>query len=661
MFLVKRFSQQFFVLALMMMCLGFGRCVCFAGEQINLNHSPDYKEIARLSGRENLLAFRNALGDALAVNWKASAAGRPGSCAQENYARWVDLYQWLDHFESDETTVMRDWLARRIAVTEKQSEGRNTIHLRALQPGEKPSSSALIDKVMSDNSAMQMILGKLVAQPFAIESGILADRLQPEFISRTLSDPDFLKRWSECYRKEDVAPKVLLNLQAIWKNHPADWHEFQSLALALAVVKDQPAPDFWPHQQVAPSDVPRKEEAPEDLFAKWVEAYRAGKLRRDPRLLEVGDLKFVIDPPLTASEFDTIRNNPSLSYLDPQKAFESIHYDQGRVIKGVYDWPWGKYFLSSIKEHGGICVDQAYYASVFGKALGIPTIFFAGQGKDGGHAWVGYLKGPGRWDLNVGRYTSQNYATGEGLDPQSWTAISDHDLELLTRHLGNQDSQDAARRDLVLASDFKRKGDLSGEGRALESALQVSPENPKIWDAREEWLVRSGASLAELKAHHQAAIGNFSRFSDLKTQHEQALIDLALRSGANGDAEQLSDQIIQENRLSGGGVIRTDLSAIAAWSLISKRMKRSDFPAAMEEFERQLYILGRSGGGDFFYKVVTPLAAQLIQTGHQDLALQVLKKSFQTMKQEYDSILDRDLRKLWAKAGGAPSTPSTIH
>ncbi len=655
------FSYRSLILAILALLGGVSWSGGDTVKTIDLTIPPDDTQLVALKGKEQLSSLRDALGSALTTQWKASKAGRSGSSAQAAFAKWVDLYQWLDLLESDEKEITKRWLGRHLIITEQQSGPDRSMQITIIQPGVSLShasvSPEMLDKIMSDDVVLQKIVAKLVEQPFAPASGVVADRLEPDFISATLADPDFLRRWSECYSQDDFAPKVLLNLQAIWKSHADDWHEFQSLALALAVVKDQPAPDFWPHRQVAQVDVPREEGQPEELFADWVEAFRSGKLRMDPRLLEVGDLKFVVDAPLKKSEFAFIRENPQLAHLDPQKAFESIAYDQGRVVKNIYDWPWGEYLLADIKLHGGICVDQAYYASVVGKALGMPTIFFSGQGKDGGHAWVGYLKGPGHWELSVARYASQNYATGEGLNPQDWTPITDHDLELITRHLGNRDFQNAARRDLVIASAFRRKGNLVGEGLALQSALQVSPENPSLWDAREEWLIRSGAPVTDLKAHHQAAIAQFSRFSDLKAQHQQALITLSVRSGDKKKAEELSNQIVHENRGGWSRDARTDLSAQAAWSLISDHLQAKDFPSAVAEYERQLHLLGENGGGNFFYKVVAPLASGLITAGRQDLALQVLKESYRTLKPENDSILDHDLRKLWAAAGGAPSKP----
>ena len=67
---------------------------------------------------------------------------------------------------------------------------------------------------------------------------------------------------------------------------------------------------------------------------------------------------------------------------------------------------------------------------IAGKARGLPTLFFTGQGADGGHAWFGYMKSDNRWELDCGRYKNQNYAVGQALDPQTWLPVSDHELEI---------------------------------------------------------------------------------------------------------------------------------------------------------------------------------------------------------------------------------------
>ena len=642
----------------MLLCGGEARALI---APLDLSRSPDYTSLASAARAGALGDLRKKLGDALASSWQPARPGHRGSTDGKIFPLWVDLYQWIDLLGSDEAAVTKRWISNHLIAgkEEKNKEGTSApLQVTVLQPGcplvrrHDSLQHRVTEEIASNPVQLARVLQGLVAQPFASRNGSLAARLDPVFVAATVSDPVFLKHWSESFSPDDFAPKVLENLQEIWKANRSDWGQYPSLALAISTVMDQPAPSFWPHHQVAQGNVTRSTSPPSSVFAQWVGAWRDGKLRMDPRLMESRELKFVIDAPLGHSEWDSVRNNPVLSRQKPPQFFSSIPYDKGRVIEGIYLWPWGVYSLAAIREHGGICVDQAYYAAISGKALGIPTIFFAGQGNEGGHAWVGYLKGPSTWDLGVGRYAEQNYSTGEALDPQSWTPVTDHDLELLTRHLGNQDQQDAARRDLVLASDFRRMGDAPGEGRALASALTSCPENPALWDAKEDYLVRTGSPSAEIKAHHEAAIRQFSRFRDLKAQHQEALLRLALGAGDQRRADHLSDQIMHENR---GG--RIDLSAAAAAEMVKARLAANDPEAAVVEFSKQLKAQGRNGGGDFFYNVVAPLTRDLSGRGRQDLARKVLKDSFIMLNPPKSSLIDRDLRKLWKEAGGAASTP----
>ena len=90
------------------------------------------------------------------------------------------------------------------------------------------------------------------------------------------------------------------------------------------------------------------------------------------------------------SELDWARESVKLRRASFDKIFSSIKYDKPRLEGGIFRWPYGDYSLGSIKEKGGICVDQAYFSSMAGKAKGIPTLTFVGQGSGGGHAWFGF-------------------------------------------------------------------------------------------------------------------------------------------------------------------------------------------------------------------------------------------------------------------------------
>jgi hypothetical protein len=550
--------------------------------------------------------------------------------------------------------VTKRWLSHHLSVQGDVSASGEKIQITIHQPGSSlvrrydDLQHRATEQLTRDPILMGRVMDQLVAKPFVPRNGPLINRLEPAFVRETLGDAEFLNRWASSISEDDFAPKVLLNLQEIWKAHPSDWHEFLNLALALALVMDQPPPDFWPHHQVSQKDLPRAGATPAEAFGEWVGAFRAGKLRRDPRQLTVDKLKFVIDAPVTFSELEWARNSPFLRHQNARQAFSSIPYDKNRSEKQLIVWPWGIYCLASIKKHGGICVDQAYYAAVSGKAQGIPTVFFSGQGNEGGHAWVGQWKESGVWDLDAGRYEGQNLATGIALDPQNWTPITDHDMELAVRLSAGRSHEESARRELVMAWNFRRRGDATGEGNALCKALSICPENPLFWDAKEDWLMRTGSNERELRLHHEAAIRQFGGCRDLKTQHEEALVRLSLASGNRSHAASLSQEIIHENLDT-----RTDLSADAAGALISSQIAAGDLQAAVEEFYRQLIVQRGHGGGEFFEKVTTPVALELIRRGSLQRARYVISRTYWSLKPQSGSPLDIDLRNLWVKAGGS--------
>ena len=637
--------------------LFFAGCLlapCVAPAQTpDLSRPPDPASVGAICRAGKLAEFRVSLGDTLASRWTPSVRGEGGACGNESFGAWVDLYRWLDLLESEEAAVTRRWLSRHLSMKGEKVNGGEKVEVTIHQPGSNlvrrydGLQHRATEQIAADPVMLGRVMAELVAQPFASRNGPLIGRLDQRFVLSTIADPAFPGAWGNAVGEDDFAPKVLLNLESIWRAHPGDWNEHLNLALAVAVVHDQPVPSFWPHRQVLQKDLPRVQPQPADIFGRFVRAFRERHLKRDPRELDPGELKFVVDAPLDPIEFETVRNSPLLSREDPGRAFESIRYDRGRVNRNSYVWPWGPYSLAQIRKRGGICVDQAYYSAMTGKAFGIPTLFFSGLGKDGGHAWSGFLKGKDDWVLNVGRSGAMNCATGEALDPQNWSPFTDHDVEMVRMHSRGRLERDAARRDLGMAVNFRRRHDAEGEGRAIQSALSRCPNNPLIWDAREDWLVRTGSSPGEIRAHHEAAIRQFSRYRDLKSQHEQALARLAAQNGDMVASERLSKKIVKENR-----GIRSDLSAAAAFRLIKDKVDAGDVKGALNEYARQLCLQGATGGGDFYFRVTAPLASLFISTGRPELARRVLTGGYNTLNPAKGSLVDKDFRKLWIEAGG---------
>lgn len=114
------------------------------------------------------------------------------------------------------------------------------------------------------------------------------------------------------------------------------------------------------------------------------------------------------------------------------KLYSTIVYDTGAFKYGrekkVMSQPGG-YTLMNIRKVGGVCVEQAYFASNVARAIGVPAVSVSARGSDVGHAWVGYLKGVGsnrwEWDFDEGRYKEYQGLRGDVTDPQTGQTIAD--------------------------------------------------------------------------------------------------------------------------------------------------------------------------------------------------------------------------------------------
>lgn len=617
---------------------------------IDLSKYPDREALVGCVDGPGISRLRQCLGEALETAWKSSSLRR-GKIRPE-FENWVDLYGWLALLDSDEASVVKRWLESHVSAEMNQSPSPEGIHLTIHEPGaplvmrHDTLQHRAVEQLAANPTLLSQALGVLVSRPYEPRNGPIASRLQRGFIEETVGNPRFLKLWTEQYSTGDFAPKVISNLEEIYLSSPTDFREFLELALAISLVRDQPAPDFWPHRQVKRIDFNRVDQSATALFAGYVSAARSGRLLRDPRSLGVRQLMFAVGAPLDPLEIEWARSATGKNRREPPELLTSVHYDGLRMASQSYVWPWGAYRLEEIRKRGGICIDQAYYVSACAGALGIPAMMFAGLGKEGGHAWVGYLKKGGGWDFGLGRPSGHGLVSGETLDPRNWTPVTDHDMQVMMI-AENDPAREGALRDLVVAGLFRSRRDASGEGVAIESALTRDPRNPEIWEAREDWLMRTGASLRDLQAHHEAAIKALSYSRDLRARHEQAL---ALLSAKNGDlpaAERLERKILEEN-----GSKRGDLSAAATASVLKGRMEAGDPEGALREYRKQLETLGRGAGGDFFYRVTMPLCGFLNSKNRPDLSRRVIKEAHQIIRPERGSLLDHDFGKLWREAGG---------
>ncbi|NBT49539.1 MAG: hypothetical protein EBT07_17325, partial [Actinobacteria bacterium] len=223
------------------------------------------------------------------------------------------------------------------------------------------------------------------------------DFSQDEVVAfRTLGDNSLLRRlFLENLRPEDNATAAVQILQQIQMAHPECIKELPCLAVAIALVFDQPFPSNWPHHQVSHKLVPLEKVDPVRRMHQMTELQMVRRYLTDLRDFTVSEMKFIVDHPLIDSEMEWARKNVTASRSGYSKVFSSIRYDIPRYESNQLTWPYSQYLFSEIRTRGGICVDQAYFAAMTGKAKGLPTLYFSGQGDDGGHAWFGYMDSPG--------------------------------------------------------------------------------------------------------------------------------------------------------------------------------------------------------------------------------------------------------------------------
>ena len=456
-----------------------------------------------------------------------------------------------------------------------------------------------------------------------------------------LGDSSISRMFFSTLSEKDSVPRVLDNLDSIRAAHPQEWKEYGSLAIAIAVVNDVPVPQGWPHHQVAPALVPVSILPVDRQFPRWVAANEARQLLVDPRKLSPSQLKFVVDAFITDDELLWARKNVRLTRSTFERAYFQINYSHARLQAQQYDWTGGSYTLGAIRKQGGICVDQAYYASMAGKALGLPTLFFTGQGSDGGHAWFGYMRSDDRWKIDCGRYSQHNYATGEALDPQTWQPISDHELELLAARFRDKPEFAASMNTLAVAEILEKSGDNPRAGQSYEKAIQLCPQNADAWSAAAGFLQRRGAPAKERILFHERAKTQFVNQADLKVLHQQALIAIYQEQGDADSVKKIEQQILSQNKRR-----RSDLSVNMAANQINAMLAEENMAEAEKLFRRQVHSLSQTGGGNFYYDVAEPYIRVLIQKGDKNEARRNIDLIRRKLAPQAGGILDAAINEL---------------
>lgn len=554
----------------------------------------------------------------------------------------MHLWKWCDVLSRNQRSEAARLLADHLRLSSRDQK------VIFFGPGDIPGfdderiDAEQASQILAGHPASVEFLSRLLPPDLVnLPDGAIAESLDRDILAEWINDEEVSRLLFENLSEKDYWPGVLQRLQEIRMSNGRKFAEYRALAVALALVYDQAFPSFWPHRQVNPGQVPVAKMSAAQWFDFWIESNESNVLLFDLRRLSPSQIKYIVDAPLDLSEFRWARKHARYQRSEFAKAFEAVSYSVERVRSGRFNWTQGEYTLHNIRLQNGICVDQAYYAVIAGKARGLPTLFFTGQGSQGGHAWFGYMKAENRWELDCGRYKNQNYAIGVALDPQTWLPISDHELDSRTRGLGDGLAYFASQDDILIGRMSEAAGDGVKALKAYESAIQVSPRNPSGWAAKADYLHRTGASLNALRSHHEAAIQQFLTNRDVRVVHQVALAGIARQAGALQEAESLERQIIAQNKRK-----RSDLSVNVAAQKVIALIEVKQFDQALAEYRRQLATFGKTGGGNFFYDIVQPLVEALLAAGSEREAREALALARKALKPEMGGTIDSDLRDL---------------
>lgn len=617
-----------------------GRCEA----AINVRRAPEPTEVSRLqalgwqSGGDKIL-------DQLLAAYRPARSVQTSLSGDPNYMRWLRLFQWFDLLGRAENAEVARFLKPHFEIVETLTDG--TPRLQFLRVGEVASPDA---KNLSEEAVRQgfetgkippSLLAQILPPGYSPGSGTLADSLDLEFVALILNDFTLSDAFFSQLQARDLTPAVLQNLQKLWKAKPDAWQKYKNLALALALVFDQQPPLDWPHHQVDRQKIPFAFPDLVGRYSSLIQTNEERQLLYDLSTLPADQLKFVVDAMVTDDELAWARKNTRWTRNDFAKAYSSIRYDHGRIQTQVYTWPSEDYRLATIQQLGGICVDQAYFAALVGKARGLPTLYFSGQGADGGHAWFGYLRSPDRWDLDCGRYENQRYAVGEAYDPQTWQPINDHELKQLSQRARSTPAFSASQNDLLIAEWLARRGQKDAALAAVNSALALAPQNDAAWQQKSQFLADSPAGYPLLRAHLESAIRQFSNEEDLKVFYQLELAQAARASGDARTAESVERQIMAQNKR-----LRSDLSVRIASARIQQFLGENQVEDALKEYRAALSRLGKTAGGNLFYAVIRPLALELAKKGDQKSAGKVLETGRRALQPDRGSILDEDFTRL---------------
>lgn len=334
------------------------------------------------------------------------------------------------------------------------------------------------------------------------------------FLQWLLMHRPSLENYRESVKRADDVEKALQHWARLWGADPVGREKYRNLALACALVFDKPIM-LRPQPGILSENNPPTPLDARERYLDFRNAAERGLLRTRLDEMAPWELIWVVNAAVPASELAWAREHMRLAQSRWGDAYGMVPWNRNRLLGS--DSVYKEYTLAEIRKEGGICGDRAYFASMTAKANGIPAMPLIGEGRRGGHAWIGFEAAPGRWDFTAGRFPEDRYATGYTHDPQTQEVIKEQSLYLLTDPQHRSPAYRHASRLIWLAEILAAQKQPAMAADALELAASTCSRHLPAWTALFDQLKQNAVPRAKCDRLLLAMRSAFRNYPDVLT------------------------------------------------------------------------------------------------------------------------------------------------
>ncbi|HEX4086489.1 MAG TPA: hypothetical protein VHY22_16365 [Chthoniobacteraceae bacterium] len=453
-------------------------------------------------------------------------------------------------------------------------------------------------------ASLEAILGQRTASLMLAQDGVLhaidpgslenlpKDADTEHFLTWLFSDARAANLLAQTIKPQNDPARVLEVWRDCWKADPQGAEPYMGLALAVAVDFDHPVtvPSRY-YSTGGEADAGQSASSTIDpvqryLFYRNSEAH--GVLKASLVEMLPDELIWVVNAAVPDEELLWAQQNLHYSRSSWGDAYGSIRYRMDKAAGGVqlYD----RYTLAEILKNGGICEDQAYFASISAKANGIPAMAVDGEGDRGGHAWVQWESARDTWS-EAGRY-ADNYAAGETTNPQTHEKMKEQELRQTTQPERRTEAWALAERYLQLSSLLAGAARPEAAQIALQAAVQDAPQNLDAWNRLLDGMAAAKASASDWETEIGQMRVMFQKYPDIIQQINKRETDYLATTGDAQAVEEAARR--QENRFNRDDSSRTDLITGSVFQQADAAAKAGDTEAAGRIFREALREKGNT-------------------------------------------------------------------